>query len=96
MKFNLLLIMALLAGCSTSRVIKSYRVDLVQVGFKCPNDSYFSYNDKLCHYSANKAIKPVSLSVKGSAMVKVLKPKIKAPISCGEVYKLVNKCIGGK
>jgi hypothetical protein len=86
-----LLILLFITSCagqelSQSRLIKSKLVNTYQVGIKCPINTYYNLDTKLCHYSPFKPIikpnKPVSRKTKA--------------IDCKAVFKAVNQCMGGK
>jgi hypothetical protein len=86
-----LLIILFITSCAQqplrTRLIDSKRIDTYQIGIKCPNDTYYNLDTKLCHYSQPKPIikpsKPVSR-----------KPKAKTAINCKSVFKQVNQCMG--
>jgi len=86
-----LLILLLVSGCSSvplrERLIKTHRVDTVQIGHKCPNDSYYSFNTGLCHYS--KPLEPIKPIIKAKPRKKLKKPVI-------DCVKVINQCMGGR
>lgn len=86
-----LLILLLLASCASQIKTKTsshhYRIDTIQTGVTCPVGYYYSFKDELCHTSRVDNPKPLKRKIKANRPLK---------IDCGNVFKVVNQCMGAK
>jgi hypothetical protein len=92
-----LIVLLLISSCGTYRkdyhnpVIKRQIVETIQIGVKCPENTFYSFKTGLCHFEPKMA-----RVVAAKPLKRKIKPVLQAKIDCKQVFKRTNQCMGGK
>jgi hypothetical protein len=92
-----LLPLLLLVSCGTSNIKKEYYTKrLVTYRESCPLGYVMAQdvnNRSFCVLGDNGLFKPLSFKTSTNNKKTIKKPKIKAKINCGRVFKEINQCM---